>query len=65
MDIEEKDLGKAIVTVASPEIYDVTQAYERLTYVKHNGHVYLSKQDVPVGLPLRGVITMNIGLIMK
>lgn len=49
MDIEEKDLGKAIVTVASPEIYDVTQAYERLTYVKHNGHVYLSKQDVPVG----------------
>lgn len=48
MDIEEKDLGKAIVTVASPEIYDVTQAYERLTYVKHNGHVYLSKQDVPV-----------------
>ena len=49
MDIEEKDLGKAIVTVASPEIYDVMQAYERLTYVKHNGHVYLSKQDVPVG----------------
>ena len=49
MDIEEKDLGKAIVTVASPEIYDVTQAYERLTYVKYNGHVYLSKQDVPVG----------------
>lgn len=49
MDIEEKDLGKAVVTVASPEIYDVTQAYERLTYVKHNGHVYLSKQDVPVG----------------
>lgn len=49
MDIEEKDLGKAIVTVASPEIYDAEQAYERLTYVKHNGHVYLSKQDVPVG----------------
>ena len=49
MDIEEKDLGKAIVTVANPEIYDATQAYERLTYVKHNGHVYLSKQDVPVG----------------
>lgn len=49
MDIEEKDLGKVIVTVASPEIYDATQAYERLTYVKHNGHVYLSKQDVPVG----------------
>lgn len=49
MDIEEKDLGKAIVTVASPEIYDATQAYERLAYVKHNGHVYLSKQDVPVG----------------
>jgi hypothetical protein len=49
MDIEEKDLGKAIVTVASSEIYDATQAYERLTYVKHNGHVYLSKQDVPVG----------------
>lgn len=49
MDIEKKDLGKAIVTVASPEIYDATQAYERLTYVKHNGHVYLSKQDVPVG----------------
>lgn len=49
MDIEEKDLGKAIVTVASPEIYDATQAYERLIYVKHNGHVYLSKQDVPVG----------------
>lgn len=49
MDIEKKDLGKAIVTVASPEIYDAKQAYERLTYVKHNGHVYLSKQDVPVG----------------
>ena len=49
MDIEKKDLGKAIVTVANPEIYDATQAYERLTYVKHNGHVYLSKQDVPVG----------------
>lgn len=49
MDIEEKDLGKAIVTVANPEIYDAMQAYERLTYVKHNGHVYLSKQDVPVG----------------
>lgn len=49
MDIEEKDLGKAIVTVASPEIYDAEQAYEKLTYVKHNGHVYLSKQDVPVG----------------
>jgi len=49
MDIEEKDLGKAIVTVANPEIYDTMQAYERLTYVKHNGHVYLSKQDVPVG----------------
>lgn len=49
MNIEEKDLGKAIVTVASPEIYNATQAYERLTYVKHNGHVYLSKQDVPVG----------------
>lgn len=49
MDIEEKDLGKAIVTVASPEIYDAEQAYERLTYVKYNGHVYLSKQDVPVG----------------
>ena len=49
MDIEEKDLGKAIVTVANPEIYDATQAYERLTYIKHNGHIYLSKQDVPVG----------------
>ena len=54
MDIEEKDLGKAIVTVASPEIYDATQAYERLTYVKHNGHVYLSKQDVPVSAPPTG-----------
>ena len=54
MDIEEKDLGKAIVTVASPEIYDATQAYERLTYVKHNGHVYLSKQDVPVNTPPTG-----------
>lgn len=54
MDIEEKDLGKAIVTVASPEIYDATQAYERLTYVKHNGHVYLSKQDVPVSTPPTG-----------
>lgn len=54
MDIEEKDLGKAIVTVASPEIYDAEQAYERLTYVKHNGHVYLSKQDVPVGISPTG-----------
>ena len=49
MDIEKKDLGKAIATVATPEVYDAEQAYERLTYVKHNGRVYLSKQDVPIG----------------
>lgn len=49
MDIEKKDLGKTIATVATPEVYDAEQAYERLTYVKHNGRVYLSKQDVPVG----------------
>ena len=36
MDIEKKDLGKAIATVATPEVYDAVQAYERLTYVKHN-----------------------------
>lgn len=54
MDIEKKDLGKAIVTVAEPEIYDEKLAYERLTYVKHNGHVYLSKQDVPVGVSPTG-----------
>lgn len=49
MDIEKKDLGKAIATVATPEVYDAEQAYERLTYVKHNGRVYLSKKDVPIG----------------
>lgn len=56
MDIEKKDLGKAIVTVAEPEIYDKKLAYERLTYVKHNGHVYLSKQDVPVGTSPTGEV---------
>lgn len=54
MDIEEKDLGKAIATVATPEVYDAEQTYERLTYVKHNGHVYLSKQDVPIGVSPTG-----------
>ena len=49
MDTEKKDLGKAIATVATPEVYDAEQAYERLTYVKHNGRVYLSKKDVPIG----------------
>lgn len=49
MDIEKKDLGKTIATVATPEVYDAEQAYERLTYVKHNGRVYLSKKDVPIG----------------
>lgn len=56
MDIEKKDLGKAIVTVAEPEIYDEKLAYERLTYVKHNGHVYLSKQDVPIGISPTGEV---------
>lgn len=54
MDIEKKDLGKAIATVATPEVYDAEQTYERLTYVKHNGHVYLSKQDVPIGVSPTG-----------
>lgn len=54
MNIEKKDLGKAIATVATPEVYDAEQAYERLTYVKHNGHVYLSKQDVPISVSPTG-----------
>lgn len=32
----------------------VKKTYERLTLVKHNGHVYLSKQDVPVNTPPTG-----------
>jgi hypothetical protein len=48
MDIQNKDLGKAIITVAENNVYDSQKTYERLTLVKHNGHVYLSKQDVPV-----------------
>ena len=48
MDIQNKDLGKAIITVAENNVYDSQKTYERLTLVKYNGHVYLSKQDVPV-----------------
>ncbi len=44
MDIQNKDLGKAIITVAENNVYDSQKTYERLTLVKHNGHVYLSKQ---------------------
>lgn len=66
MDIQNKDLGKAIITVAENNVYDSQKAYERLTLVKHNGHVYLSKQDVPVNTPpLRGNLMMDIGLTMK
>lgn len=52
MDIQNKDLGKAIITVAENNVYDSQKTYERLTLVKHNGHVYLSKQDVPVMFPM-------------
>ena len=65
MDIQNKDLGKAIITVAENNVYDSQKAYERLTLVKHNGHVYLSKQDVPVNTPLRGNLMIDIGLTMK
>lgn len=65
MDIQNKDLGKAIITVAENNVYDSQKTYERLTLVKHNGHVYLSKQDVPVNTPLRGNLMMDIGLTMK
>lgn len=47
MNIKNKDLGKAIITVAKKVVYDSNQAYEKLTFVKYNGHVYLSKKDVP------------------
>lgn len=47
MDIQNKDLGKAIITVAENNVYDSKKTYERLTLIKYNGHVYLSKQDVP------------------
>ena len=47
MNIKNKDLGKVIVTVAKKVVYDPNQSYEKLTFVKHNGHVYLSKKDVP------------------
>lgn len=54
MDIQNKDLGKAIITVAENNVYDSQKTYERLTLVKHNGHVYLSKQDVPANTPPTG-----------
>lgn len=54
MDIQNKDLGKAIITVAENNVYDSQKVYERLTLVKHNGHVYLSKQDVPIGVSPTG-----------
>ena len=54
MNIKNKDLGKAIITVAKKVVYDSNQAYEKLTFVKHNGHIYLSKQDVPVNTPPTG-----------
>lgn len=56
MNIKNKDLGKAIVTVAKKVVYDPNQSYEKLTFVKHNGHVYLSKKDVPTNqFPTGGV----------
>lgn len=54
MDMQNKDLGKAIITVDENNVYDSQKTYERLTLVKHNGHVYLSKQDVPVNTPPYG-----------
>lgn len=54
MDIQNKDLGKAIITVAENNVYDSQKTYERLTLVKYNGHVYLSKQDIPVNTPPTG-----------
>lgn len=54
MDIQNKDLGKAIITIAENNVYDSQKTYERLTLVKHNGYVYLSKQDVPVNTPPTG-----------
>ena len=50
MDIQNKDLGKAIITVADGTVYNEQQSYERLVLVKYNGKVYLSKKDVGVGL---------------
>lgn len=49
MDIQNKDLGKAIITVADGTVYNEKQSYERLVLVKYNGKVYLSKKDVGVG----------------
>lgn len=49
MDIQNKDLGKAIITVADGTVYNEKQSYERLVLVKYNGKVYLSKKDVGAG----------------
>nr|UWI39998.1 MAG: hypothetical protein [Bacteriophage sp.] len=54
MDIQNKDLGKAIITVADGTVYNEQQSYERLVLVKYNGKVYLSKKDVGVGLSPTG-----------
>lgn len=56
MNIKNKDLGKVVVTVAKKVVYDSNQAYEKLTFVKHNGHVYLSKKDVPTNQPPTGSV---------
>lgn len=47
MDIQNKDLGKAIITIAENNVYDSQKTYERLTLVKHNGHV-IRNGDKPV-----------------
>lgn len=56
MDIQNKDLGKAVITVAKKVVYDSNQTYEKLTFVKYNGHVYLSKKDVPTNQPPTGSV---------
>ena len=60
MDIQNKDLGKAIITVADGTVYNEKQSYERLVLVKYNGKVYLSKKDVnPNSFPTGGIDDEN------
>lgn len=56
MIVNKKDLGKAIVTVANNEVWNKDDAYEKLTFVKFEGKIYLSKKDVPAGISPTGEI---------
>lgn len=65
MDIQNKDLGKAIITVAENNVYDSQKLMNVLRLLNITGMFTLASKMFLLIHPLRGNLMMDIGLTMK